>query len=126
MMAKPSNKKFVPMKGFKYYEINRLGVIRSIDRTLEYTGRWGGTIKRFFPGKIIKPQVWKDRNGITCVTVSLYEDDGRYCQYITTLMAKTFMQPFNHKYQIRHLNGDSSDCRLSNLYYSQYKKTTGA
>ena len=45
-----------PIPGYDNYEASSLGNIRSLDRYLEFVGRWGPTV-RFHRGRVLKPKV---------------------------------------------------------------------
>ena len=92
-----------PIPGYKGYEASDLGRVRS------WRGRWGRTEPRLLALRL--------SNGYP--GVGLYKDDGvsRDARSVHSLVAQAFIGPRPEGYEVRHLNGDRTDNRLSNLAY---------
>lgn len=88
------------------YEVSSLGRVRSLDRTVPYSG---GTPRRV-KGREIRCE--PNANGYPRVSLS-----GRKFKLIHVLVAEAFLGPKPELCEVRHLNGNRADPRLSNLAY---------
>ena len=86
------------------YEVSNLGRVRSLPRWRTYSA--GG--RRLFPGKTLTPFT-----GCRYPRVKV----GGKSVMVHHLVAYAFLGPRPPGMHIRHLNGDSWDCRLDNLAY---------
>jgi hypothetical protein len=91
-----------PIKGYKNYEINELGEVRSLKRKVL---------------KILKPYSYRGY-----FAVELYKN----CEFIRMYVHRAVLTAFVGKcpagYQAAHLNGDKSDNRLINLRWCTPKE----
>ena len=84
------------------YEVSDRGRVRSLDRILSDGRRW--------KGRLLKLQVGD--NGYLHVTLG----DNTTAR-IHTMVMYAFCGPPNRKLDIRHFDGDKTNCKLSNLSY---------
>lgn len=91
------------------YEVSNAGEVRSLDRIVEYSNGRKVTVT----GKSLAP--WADRSGH--LNVRLYSGSSRKARGVHQLVMEAFLGAAPEGYEIRHLNGDPSDNRLSNLAY---------
>lgn len=95
--------RWLSVPGHDGYEVSDLGRVRS------WRGRWRRTEPRLLRQS--------ERNGY--MRVSLYDLDGASCssQSVHALVALAFHGPRPEGNEVRHLNGDRYDNRLSNVAY---------
>ena len=94
------------------YQVSNLGRVRSLDRYVKGRSRNGSEFKRLSPGKILSPAPY-------CKTGHLSLPLGRRTngQPVHRLVLLAFVGPCPEGMEVRHLNGDPTDNRLSNLKY---------
>jgi hypothetical protein len=101
--------------GLDYYEASSFGRVRSIDRVLEFAGRWGPTT-RFHKGIVLrlKPKP----NGWGGIYWSFAADGRRYFQ-VNRVVCLTFNgEPPTAKHEAAHLDGDTDNNRSENLMWA--------
>lgn len=100
-----------PVVGYEgAYEVSDLGRVRSLDRVIvDHIGR-----SRFYPGRILKVRVGNPPYPMVSLSRS-GKTSGR--QRVHVLIMRAFVGPAPSGMEIRHLDGDSLNCRLSNLAY---------
>ena len=99
---------WTPINGWPYHEVNENGEVRSLDR--EFPDPLGRTFRR--RGKMLTAYM---ANGYPTVTLS---DRGRRrTQQVHRLVAEAFLGPRPEGADIRHLDGDPTNNRASNLAY---------
>ena len=112
----PSN--WRPVPGFdRYYEVSDEGEVRSLDRTVAH-GKHGFTTYR---GRVLKARPTK--GGYLLVALSY--GTKRRAIYVHHLVLLAFVgprPPAEGRSEIRHLNGDKRDNRLTNLAYGSAKE----
>lgn len=91
-------------------EVSSLGRVRSLDRVVEFSNRWGGTSYANRKGKILKPG--KHNQGYRVVSM-----DGRKSQTIHSLVAAAFIGPRPKGFDINHIDGDKTNNAAANLEY---------
>lgn len=91
------------------YQISNMGRVKSLGRKV-----WGGKTYYFKEGKILKNKIGKNK---PYYYVCLYKNNKQKTFMIHTLVALNFIGERPYKNDICHINGDSSDNRLSNLRY---------
>lgn len=96
------------------YEASSFGRVRSLDRVITYRNRWGTMTSYHKPGRILRPETNNHRGGYRYVNL---HDGGQRLRRVAGLVASAFLGPRPLGKQVRHLNGTSSDDRLSNLQY---------
>lgn len=94
------------------YQASTDGQIRSIDRVISQTGRWGMTVNRKIKGKILKP-------GRYCKTghVSVVLEHGGHGKPVHQLIALTFLGCPKACEEVRHKDGNPKNNRVENLEY---------
>lgn len=113
-----------PVVGWEgLYEVSDLGRVRSLDRIVEMNSRWGGTIKRLHPGRVLKLQkcsvapdfprgYWE---------VQLARDGNAQHARVHVLVLTAFVGPKPEGMEARHLNGNPHDSRAANLMWGSKK-----
>lgn len=100
-----------PVLGWEgLYQVSNLGQVRSLDRVVCYTGRYGNTCHRTFKGKILRPC----RNQGYLDVVLACQDYTKSCQ-VHRLVAQVFVDNPDNKPQVNHINGVKDDNRADNL-----------
>ena len=93
------------------YEVSNLGRVRSLDRVVEVTGRYGPVTKHL-RGKVLRPGPRPSGH----LTVALGAGNTRN---VHTLVVEAFVGPRpDPTAVVRHLNGREQDNRLENLEWS--------
>ena len=119
------NEIWKPIEGFDKYEVSNLGRVRSVPRCSDkvitrndgksYQEKWtykGKVLKHVYPG-------YTDEK--PCAYVHLYRDT-RHRENIAVkrLVARAFMEGFDDNSvktgKIKHKDGDTRNCCISNLY----------
>lgn len=112
-MAKASEQ-WAPIPGWeRIYEVSTQGRIRSRTRAVAArpTGE-GQPTERVVLGKLLSPRV---RNGVLVVNLNR---DGRQHQIsVRATVLTVFGAPCPPNHKPAHINGDPTDCRLTNLTY---------
>ncbi len=95
------------------YEASSEGRIRSLDRRLPMLSRWGTACERFYAGRILrlKPKP----NGWGGYYYCFYTDGNVYWQVNRAVCWAFHGAPPTSVHEAAHLNGVSTDDRLSNL-----------
>ncbi len=95
---------FLPIKGYEgLYEVNTLGVVRSLDRTV--TGKDGVIYP--FKGRVLTPNSHKD---LKYLQLSLWKEGKGTTLYVHRLVAETFLPNPNGLKEVNHIDGN----RLNN------------
>lgn len=94
------------------YQVSDKGRVRSLDRYSTGRSRKGNEFKRLLKGKVLKPAVY-------CKTghLSLPLGRGTHGLPVHQLVLLAFEGPCPEGLEVRHLNGESQDNRLTNLKY---------
>lgn len=101
-----------PIPGLDWYEASTWGRIRSVDRVLEVMGRWG-LMKRFYPGKILRPK--RKPNGAGLTYLCFYAGGGVELQVNGAVCLTFHGEPPSDKHQAAHLDGRTHNNRPENL-----------
>lgn len=118
---KPKNKpgelwKAIP--DFPGYEVSNQGRVRSVDRYLECTNRFGNRERRFYRGRILLSRL---KEGYPSVTLGGIHDERGY--NIHVLLMRAFVGPYPSKdHEIAHDDGNRCNNFLSNLRYKTYQE----
>lgn len=100
--------KWKKVPGHPNYEVSDTGRVRSLDHEHSYTNRWGTQTRRRVRGRELTPQEAAGGYLIVCL--------GRgTCCLVHHLVLDAFTGPRPEGLECRHLNGNPSDNRLSNL-----------
>lgn len=100
-----------PIPGYEGYEASNLGRIRSVFRWVKYPK--GHSV--WYAGKVLKPgTIGKGYRGVVL-------PPQRMCR-VHQLVMLTFVGPCPEGFEVRHLNNNRSDNRLSNLCYGTPKQ----
>jgi hypothetical protein len=103
---------WLPIPGLDGYEASTWGRIRSVDRVLEYTGRWG-PVKRFHPGKILRLKAKPNGCGLTYLC--FYAGGGVYPAVNRTVCLTFHGHPPSERHEAAHLDGKTHNNRPENL-----------
>lgn len=101
-----------PVPGLDGYEASTWGRIRSVDRVLEYNGRWG-PMKRFHRGKILRLKAKPNGYGLTYLC--FYAGGGAYPHVNRTVCLTFHGNPPSEKHEAAHLDGRTRNNRPDNL-----------
>jgi hypothetical protein len=104
-----------PIPGLAHYEASSLGRIRSLDRTLEFEGRWGVTRRRH-RGRVLRLKT--KPNGWGGFYQCFYAEGGKYWQSNRTVCAAFHGQPPSPIHEAAHLDGNSLNDQPSNLKWA--------
>lgn len=98
-----------PVIGYEgIYEVSDQGRVRSLDREVVFkNGR-----KRSYLGKILQHGYSKGYP-----RVNLYKDTQPCCELIHQLVLAAFIGPLPIGQEVRHYDGDRTNCTLGNLLY---------
>lgn len=105
---------WLPIAGYEgAYEVSNFGNVRSLDRKIETSNRWGQTIARLSKGRILKTS--PDKDGYT--TVGLFVNGKGSTQRIHKLVAQAFLGDRPKNFDINHIDGNKANNHISNLEY---------
>lgn len=92
------------------YEVSDKGRVRSLPRKVKQTSRWGTEFVRLLPGQLLKP----GRTSSGHMTVAIGKGNSA-CVHILVLLA--FVGRPRKGQEVRHLDGNPANNKLSNLCY---------
>jgi hypothetical protein len=104
-----------PIPSYPDYEASDQGRIRSTERIVPQITRWGKSVDRKHPARILKPQ---DKKGYEQVAICL--GGKKAWRHVHSLVAETFIGPRPAGHAVCHNNGVRTDNRVSNLRYATY------
>jgi hypothetical protein len=105
---RPENWRDIP--GYEgRYQVSDLGRVRSVARSVLLVNRFGRPERRNYAGQILKPGPMTKQGHLS---VALGKGNS---QCVHTLVLSTFVGERPPGFEGRHVNGDASDNRLSNL-----------
>lgn len=93
------------------YEISSLGRVRSLDRYVESTSRWGSKYQKFCKGVILSTR--KSNSGYLQTTNN---------KYVHRIVAQEFIPNPENKPEVHHINHDRLDNRVENLMWVTRKE----
>ena len=98
------------------YQVSDQGLVRSLDRTVSQLSPWGVIQQRKLAGRILRPGTQSDGHLI----VRLGKCGG--CHGVHQLVLGAFVGPCPAGMEVRHLDGNEKNNRLSNLKYDTGSK----
>lgn len=111
------NEVWLPVFGYEdFYEVSSLGRVRSKDRWVSNGSKRG----RLIQGRILKTPL--NSQGRRMVTLYINQRGRSLHPY--QLVARAFLGPCPIGQVVRHMNGDRTDDRISNLGYGTPKQNT--
>lgn len=93
------------------YEVSNIGRVRSLDRYIESTSRWGSTYQKFCKGVVLSTR--KSNSGYLQTINN---------KYIHRLVAEAFIPNPEYKPEIHHINHNKLDNRVENLMWVTRKE----
>jgi hypothetical protein len=102
------------------YQVSDLGRVRSVDRVIEQTNRWGTTSRRRFAGQVLTAAINQHRGGYAYV--NLHDGRGQHMCRVCGLVLSTFGGPRPPGNVARHRNGRPADDRAENLEWGTHKE----
>lgn len=101
------------IKGFEgFYQISNLGNVKSLDRYIESSNRWGTMAQYLIKGQTLKPRL---ANNYLYVK---FNNKGKTCKKIHRLVAEAFIDNPLNLPQVNHKNGNKLDNRVENLEWT--------
>jgi hypothetical protein len=101
-----ATERWLPIPRYKgLYEVSDFGRVRSVPRIT----RDGRSIR----GRLLR--LGRHKHGY--LTVNLWRDNRYVTRTVHSLVAEAFLGPRPPGLEVRHLDGDPPNCRLSNLIY---------
>lgn len=100
---------YLPIPGYEgYYEVNKLGQVRSIDRIII------GVDGKAYPrkGRLLIPSIMKN---IGYLSVSLWKDNKGSTQYVHRLVAQVHIPNPNNLLEVNHIDGVKTNSNVENL-----------
>lgn len=113
------SEKWRNIPGLSHYQASSLGRVRSLDRHLVFSGRWG-SMRRFHRGRVLRLRPRNNGSGQTYW--SFYSDGGAYAQVNRAVAATFHGPPPSPSHEAAHLDGDTSNNRPENLAWSTPKE----
>lgn len=101
--------------GYEGYEASSLGQIRSLDRYLEFVGRWGPCV-RFHRGRVLKQFNSNASVGGTCL--NLHVGVARTLEVGRGVALAFIGDPPSEEHEAAHLDSDGSNNRPGNLVWA--------
>lgn len=96
------------------YQVSSLGQVKSLPRVTERVGRSGKVIRQSIRERVLRPAV----NTRGYLSVVLRVDGKSITHEVHTLVARAFLGPRpGDGVQIRHLDGERTNCEVGNLCY---------
>jgi hypothetical protein len=109
-----ANEVWKPVAGYEgLYEVSNQGRVRSVDREILFTGRWGHH-KRKLRGVVLKPL----RHTGGYQRIMLWKDGSAHQTYVHKLVLEAFAGFRPLGMQVAHANGNKHDNGLSNLRWA--------
>lgn len=109
-----TEERWKPVVGFEgAYEVSDLGRVRSLDRYVPHSNRWGTISSILHRGQILR--LGPHAGGYK--TVHLYRDGERVrATVLHIVVAEAFLGPRpTPEHEVRHLDGDAGNCAAANL-----------
>lgn len=112
-MFDPMPERWLPVVGWEgFYEVSDWGRVRSLPRV-------AGPRPRYFPGRMRKTP--RGADGYPRVTLSAQGTKSGPL-LVHRLVMRAFVGPCPEGQEVRHLDGDSSNCSLENLTYGTHSE----
>lgn len=108
------------IKGFEgLYQVSNLGRVKTLEKEVSHSRNKLLKVKR---KSIIKKQVFNKKNGY--MYVSLNKDKKMYNFSIHRLVAIHFIDNFNNKSEVNHIDGNKTNNTILNLEWVNAKENT--
>lgn len=108
------------VRGFEgLYEVSNLGRVRSLDRSVKQSNRWG-PMESTYRGRLLSTSV--AASGYLQVTLS--KQGVAYQRHVHVLVAGEFVGPQPAAFLVLHRDGDRLNCADDNLYYGTVKQNS--
>lgn len=115
--------RWLPVAGYRHYEVSSLGRVRSVDRTVPcLDGRSGRPVVKHMRGVVLR-QCAGTQYGYLMVT--LYQDKKASKRYVHQLVAEAFLGPRPSGQLVRHGPNGCLDNRASQLQYGTKADNSG-
>lgn len=105
-----------PVVGFEgLYEVSDRWRVRSLDRETEFTGRWGKSVKRLHPGRVLRPSYGSNGRGTNYYSLGLSCEGEVVTRRVHVLVLEAFHGLAPEGCEGAHEDGDTRNNAVANL-----------